>query len=348
MRKIDYVMPSNVVTNDRVVDTSREVTIESPQLGFATLGGSFALTPNQTRVCFVAPSGSDEMDRSGMLVAFTLDSVSPAEHELRTGDRTLKVLDLAGNTTMGCTFPQRSVLNSASNVIHPEGDEFRSVAAFGIASTSATTQQALEHVMSGIDGVSESGDWIECVNGFVFLMGEHANEVAGALEQTLAIRDGGSCRGVLESGTKQTTRVPLFDVPLGQTPSIAYSGFSETILSQVYTDVATASSSTHNVAAALSTGRFWRLEGAAQPVVKPVSIRLDQRLRRGDPAVLAEKVGSSARLERVDFDRNSFADELATGQDSATYPRAYSLLEGTGATAVLTAGNIVIERRTGR
>ena len=67
-----------------------------------------------------------------MLVAFTLDSVSPAEHELRTGDRTLKVLDLAGNTTMGCTFPQRSVLNSASNVIHPEGDEFRSVAAFGI------------------------------------------------------------------------------------------------------------------------------------------------------------------------------------------------------------------------
>lgn len=348
MRKIDCIFNSSVATNDRILENNRELTIESPQLEFSTLGGSFALVPNQTRVAFVTPSGSDELDHYGMLVALTLESVAPAEREFRSGDRTLMILDTAGSAAAGCTFPERAILRGVEDSVHADGPELRSIAAFGVATTSPIVQRIFEFVLGSIDGAAEGGDWNECINGFVFLTGENAGKFAGAVEQALAVRSDGSCRGFLDAGPKRNARLALFELPIGETPSIAFSGFAETVLSHLNTDVADASTATYSASTPLVTGRFWRIDGAARSASTDLSISCEQRLRRGDPAVLVEKTGSGTRLERVDVSHNSFAEALATGQDSATYPRAYSLLEGTGPAAVLTSGNIVIERRTGR
>ncbi len=90
-------------TDNAVNEVAGGGTLERPHLGFATLAGSARLTEGKSTHAFAAcrPGGD------GVLVNVTLEKAAAPPREFECGDRTLRLVDLAGNLAHGFRTPRQ-------------------------------------------------------------------------------------------------------------------------------------------------------------------------------------------------------------------------------------------------
>jgi hypothetical protein len=101
-RSFELDLAATISVDQRVLaNPTASGRVEVPSVHFQALAGAARLTAGATAIAYVAPLDAGRDDRRGLLLAFTLEALAPADPIFESGGRELIVRDVAGSLLRG-------------------------------------------------------------------------------------------------------------------------------------------------------------------------------------------------------------------------------------------------------